>query len=142
MATVAHPRTSSNNQAGTRGLSAADWTRLKRLTGAKTYATDIAANTDVNVATVPQTPHSVPMLVPRHTGGSRIRRTNGSWLDYKASQSADYIYSTTDFIGTNLTNTNAKNLKLVRICNCTTTSLYIDRTGCVKCGVYRHKTIQ
>jgi hypothetical protein len=137
MATVAHPKTSSNNQAGTRGLSAADWTRLQRLRGAKTYATDIAANTDVNVATVPQTPHSVPMLVPRHTGGSRIRRTNGSWLDYKASQVADYIISKSHF-----NNTNAKNLQLTRLCNCTTVSINIDRTGCGKCGVYRHKTIQ
>lgn len=137
MATVAHPRTSSNNQAGTRGLSAADWTRLQRLRGAKTYATDIAANTDVNVATVPQTPHSVPMLVPRHTGTSRIRRTNGSWLDYKASQVADYIVSNTTSL-----NTNARNLQLTRLCNCTTVSINVDRTGCKKCGVYTHKTIQ
>ena len=138
MATVAHPRTSSNNQAGTRGLSAADWTRLKRLNGALTYATVIATNKDVNVPTALQTKHSVPMLIPRHTGGSRIRRTNGSWLDYKASQRADYIYSTTDG-----NNTNAKDLQLVRLCNCLTpTPLSIDRTGCVKCGVYRHKTIQ
>jgi hypothetical protein len=137
MATVAHPRTSSNNQAGTRGLSAADWTRLMRLKGAKTYATDIAANTDVNIPTTSQTPHSVPMLVPRHTGGSRIRRTNGQWLDFKASQNADYIVSTT-----HANNTNAKNLKLTRLCNCTTVSLNVDRTGCIKCGVYRHKTIQ
>jgi hypothetical protein len=137
MATVAHPRTSSNNQAGTRGLSASDWTRLKRLNGARTYDTVIANNTDVNVATVPQNSHSVPMLIPRRTGESRIQRTNGQWLDYKASQTADYIYSKSD---TN--NTNAKNLQLVRVCNCTTTSLNIDQAGCGKCGVYRHKTIQ
>ena len=137
MATVAHPRTSSNNQAGTRGLSAADWTRLKRLNGAKTYATAIAANDDTNIATVPQNSHSVPMLIPRSTGASRIRRTNSQWLDYKASQAADYIYSKS-----HINNTNAKNLQLRRLCNCTTTSLNVDRAGCLKCGVYRHKTIQ
>jgi len=137
MATVAHPRTSSNNQAGTRGLSAADWTRLKRLNGAKTYATVIANNTDVNTPTPLQTKHAVPMLIPRHTGESRIQRTNGQWLDYKASQTADYIYSKSHAL-----NTNAINLQLKRLCNCTTTSLNIDRAGCGKCGVYRHKTIQ
>lgn len=137
MATVAHPRTSSNNQAGTRGLSAADWTRLKRLNGAKAYATDIAAKTDTDIATVPQNSHSVPMLIPRQTGASRIRRTNGQWLDYKASQTADYIYSKS-----HTNNTNAKNLQLVRLCNCTTTSINVDRTGCKKCAVYTHKTIQ
>jgi len=137
MATVAHPRTSSNNQAGTRGLSAADWTRLKRLNGARAYATDIAANTDTNILTTAQTPHSVPTLIPRQTGASRIRRTNGQWLDYKASQTADYIYSKS-----HVNNTNAKNLQLTRLCNCTTTSINVDRTGCGKCGVYRHKTIQ
>ena len=137
MATVAHPRTSSNNQAGTRGLSAADWTRLKRLNGANTYATVIATNKDTNVPTIPQTPHSVPMLIPRRTGESRIQRTNGQWLDYKASQTADYIYSKSQ-----PSNTNAKNLQLTRLCDCTTVSLNVDRTGCKKCGVYTHKTIQ
>ena len=137
MATVAHPKTSSNNQAGTRGLSAADWTRLKRLNGAKMYATVIAANKDTNVATVRQLPHSVPMLIPRRTGESRIQRTNGQWLDYKASQVADYIVSTT-----HTNNTNAKSLKLTRLCDCTVTTLNVDRTGCKKCAVYTHKTIQ
>jgi hypothetical protein len=137
MATVAHPKTIGNNQTGTRGLSAADWTRLKRLGGAKTYATVIATNEDTNIPTVRQNPYSVPMLTPRQTGASRIRRTNSQWLDYKASQTADYIYSKS-----HVNNTNAKNLQLTRLCNCTTVSLNIDRTGCKKCGVYTHKTIQ
>jgi hypothetical protein len=137
MATVAHPKTIGNNQTGTRGLSAADWTRLKRLGGAKTYATVIATNEDTNIPTVRQNPYSVPMLTPRQTGASRIRRTNSQWLDYKASQTADYIYSKS-----HVNNTNAKNLQLTRLCNCTTVSLNVDRTGCKKCGVYTHKTIQ
>jgi hypothetical protein len=137
MATVAHPKTIGNNQTGTRGLSAADWTRLKRLGGAKTYATVIATNEDTNIPTVRQNPYSVPMLTPRQTGASRIRRTNSQWLDYKASQTADYIYSKS-----HVNNTNAKNLQLTRLCDCTTVSLNIDRTGCKKCGVYTHKTIQ
>jgi len=137
MATVAHPKTIGNNQTGTRGLSAADWTRLKRLNGAKTYATVIANNTDINVPTPLQAKYGVALLIPRHTGESRIQRTNGQWLDYKASQTADFIYSKS-----NINNTNAKNLQLTRLCNCTTVSLNVDRTGCKKCGVYTHKTIQ
>jgi hypothetical protein len=95
MATVAHGRTSSNNQRGTVGLSAGDWIRLKRLQGARGYDTTLANNTDVDVPTVGQTAHSVPMLNPKHTGGSRIRRTNEQWINYRASQTGDYVQNTT-----------------------------------------------
>lgn len=92
MATVAHGRTSSNNQRGTVGLSAGDYIRLKRLqafSSARNYATTIAENTDVDVPTVPQTAYSVPFLKAKHTGSSRIRRTNEQWINYRASQTAD-----------------------------------------------------
>ena len=94
MATVAHGRTSSNNQRGTVGLSAGDWIRIKRLQGfssARNYATTIANNTDVDVPTFPQTAYSVPFLKAKHTGASRIRRTNEQWIAYRASQTADVM---------------------------------------------------
>lgn len=91
MATVAHGRTSSNNQRGTVGLSAGDYIRLKRLQGARNYAATIADNTDVDVPTVPQTAYSVPFLKAKHTGSSRIRRTNEQWINYRASQTADVM---------------------------------------------------
>jgi hypothetical protein len=92
MATVAHGRTSSNNQRGTVGLSAGDYIRLKRLqafSSERNYATTIAENTDVDVPTFPQTAYSIPFLKAKHTGSSRIRRTNEQWINYRASQTAD-----------------------------------------------------
>uniref|UniRef100_A0A6C0CG26 Uncharacterized protein n=1 Tax=viral metagenome TaxID=1070528 RepID=A0A6C0CG26_9ZZZZ len=91
MATVAHGRTSSNNQRGTVGLSAGDWIRLKRLNGARTYAYTIADGTDVDIPTVPQVAYTLPSLIKKHTGASRIRRTNEQWINYRASQTADYM---------------------------------------------------
>ena len=137
MATVAHGRTSSNNQRGTVGLSAGDWIRIKRLQGARSYATDIAANTDVDVPTVPQTAYSVPFLKAKHTGASRIRRTNEQWIAYRASQTGDFVQN----IGLNTCET-PRVLYATRICDCSATALLPRITGCKKCGVYTHKTIQ
>ena len=137
MATVAHGRTSSNNQRGTVGLSAGDWIRIKRLQGARSYATDIAANTDVNVPTVPQTAYSLPFLKAKHTGASRIRRTNEQWINYRASQTGDYVQN----IALNTCET-PRILYATRICDCSATGLLPRITGCKKCSVYTHKTIQ
>lgn len=117
MATVAHGRTSSNNQRGTVGLSAGDWIRLKRLqgvAGARNYADVIANNTDVDVPTVPQTAYSVPFLKAKHTGSSRIRRTNEQWIAYRASQTGDFVRNGT-FLDTCQY---PRMLYPTRICNC------------------------
>jgi hypothetical protein len=137
MATVAHGRTSSNNQRGTVGLSAGDWIRIKRLQGARSYATDIAANTDINVPTVPQTAYSLPFLKAKHTGASRIRRTNEQWIAYRASQTGDYVQNSGQG-GCAL----PRVLYATRICDCEEIPLVPRITGCKKCAVYTHKTIQ
>jgi hypothetical protein len=137
MATVAHGRTSSNNQRGTVGLSAGDWIRIKRLQGARSYATTIANNTDIDVPTVPQTAYSVPFLKAKHTGASRIRRTNEQWIAYRASQTGDYVQN----IALNTCET-PRILYATRICDCSATGLLPRITGCKKCSVYTHKTIQ
>jgi len=140
MATVAHGRTSSNNQRGTVGLSAGDWIRLKRLQGfssARNYADVIANNTDVDVPTVPQTAYSVPFLKAKHTGASRIRRTNEQWINYRASQTGDFVQNTSS----NACQT-PRVLFTTRICDCSQTDLVPRTTGCKKCSVYTHKTIQ
>jgi hypothetical protein len=137
MATVAHGRTSSNNQRGTVGLSAGDWIRIKRLQGARSYATTIANNTDIDVPTVPQTAYSVPFLKAKHTGASRIRRTNEQWIAYRASQTGDFVQnSALDTCHT------PRILYATRICDCSQTGLLPRITGCKKCSVYTHKTIQ
>jgi hypothetical protein len=141
MATVAHGRTSSNNQRGTVGLSAGDWIRLKRLQGfssARNYATTIANNTDVDIPTAPQTAYSVPFLKAKHTGASRIRRTNEQWINYRASQTGDFVQNTGEFVNDGY----PRVLFTTRICDCLKTALLPQSTGCKKCAVYTHKTIQ
>ena len=140
MATVAHPRTASNAQRGTIGLSAGDWIRLKRLQGvssARSYGVVVDTNIDVDIPTVHQIGHSVPMLAPKHTGASRIRRTNGQWTDFKASQTADYITRMPNASG----NLNAGLLVSTKLCNCIKTNTVIKITEC-KCAVYTHKSIK
>jgi hypothetical protein len=138
MATVAHGRTSSNNQRGTTGLSAGDWIRIKRLQGARNYDTTIAENTDIDVPTLPQTAYSVPFLKAKHTGASRIRRTNEQWINYRASQTGDYVQNTAVFDACAI----PRVLYTTRICDCSRAGLVPRITGCKKCSVYTHKTIQ
>jgi hypothetical protein len=137
MATPAHPRTITNAQTFTRGQTASDWTRFKRLNGAKQWHAGLATNVDVNVRTIPQTAHSVPMLIPKHTGASRIRRTTGQWTDFIAWQHADWVSKESED-----GNPDVKVLHLNRLCNCTKTNFTIREAGCPKCAVYVHKTIQ
>ena len=140
MATVAHGRTSSNNQRGTVGLSAGDWIRLKRLqafSSARDYANTIAENTDVNVPAVPQTAYSVPFLKAKHTGSSRIRRTNEQWIAYRASQTGDVVRNTPPNVCTV-----PYLLHATRICDCVEVVELPKLVGCKKCSVYTHKTIQ
>jgi len=128
----------SNISSGTRGLSAGDWVRLQRLRGARTYVTnDLDLNRDVVVPTQPQVSYSQAMLIPRTTGGSKIRRPASKWTDYKASQTTGYILQSQ-----NPSNPNAKSLVETRLCDCSQSYVNTKTTGCSKCGVYTHKSIQ
>lgn len=130
----------SNAQRGTRGLSAGDWVRLKRLQGAKTYQT-VNLNTNKDIA-----PQNASQVLIHNTGAinvfdtvgtSKIRRTASNWIDYKASQVADYILtSQTSTTSPSVTNT------LVKLCNCTTTTLSTKVGTCTKCnGAFTHVRI-
>ena len=132
----------SNNQRGTVGLSAGDWIRIKRLQGARNYATTILNDTDVNIPTTNQLPYSPSTLIPKQTGASRIRRTNSQWIDYRAAQTGDYVQNIT--IGEE--SGYPRILQPTRICDCTSDSMEgaptPKYTGCKRCGVYTHKSIQ
>lgn len=78
----------SNVQAGTRGLSAGDWIRLKRLQGARNYQTD--KDSDITNSTLRLEPES-GRRVYTEFGTSKIRRPASSWTDFIASQKADYV---------------------------------------------------
>jgi len=124
----------SNVSAQTRGLSAADWTRLQRLRGARSYLTSVASNEDINVATVPQTPYNPSLLIPRRTGPSRIQRPASDWISYVGSQTADFVLQKD-------TTANGKQLTKTRLCDCSVSTLTTRTTGCKKCSVYVHKSM-
>uniref|UniRef100_A0A6C0KC84 Uncharacterized protein n=1 Tax=viral metagenome TaxID=1070528 RepID=A0A6C0KC84_9ZZZZ len=139
MATVSSAGAGSsmgNMQAGTRGLSAGDWTRLQRLRGAKTYATvNLATNKDIAPTPTRQWPYGTSLLIPKDVGTGKIRRPASMWTDYRASQTADFVLQrANNGGGFVLTDTN--------LCDCSTTTVSVKRTGCSKCGVFTHKTIQ
>lgn len=131
MATVSNatgPSNMSNASAGTRGLSAGDWIRLKRLRGAKTY---LATNADIAPPMAKQVPYNKAFLIPPVVGTSKIRRPASFWTDYRASQTADYILSSkTSSGGTQLTQT--------KLCNCTTTTVATKIGICTKCVTPTH----
>jgi hypothetical protein len=126
----------SNSQAGTRGLSAGDWTRLQRIRGAKTYATvNLATNKDIDPTPNPQEAYCTSLLIPKVIGTGKIRRPASMWTDYLASQRADFVLqSANDAGGFILTNT--------ILCDCSTSTLSTKTTGCTKCAVFVHKSIQ
>jgi hypothetical protein len=78
----------SNVQQGTRGLSAGDITRLKRLQGARTYQSDKPGDI-TNPA--PRTEVETGRRVYTEFGTSKIRRPASNWTDYVASQTADFV---------------------------------------------------
>jgi len=108
----------SNLSRGTRNMSASDWTRLKRLGGAKGYSATVQGvtpglgdtttgiyprNKDIGVAQEgPQMPRNQSLLIPYEGAGThRILRPASSWTDFVASQTADYII--TDLAAPNTT---------------------------------------
>jgi hypothetical protein len=97
----------SNVNDGTRGLSAGDWIRLKRINGAKGYGvmtnnatspngTATSAiyplNKDISPTNPPQRAYGKALLIPYDAAGTpKTLRTASNWIDYVASQKADYV---------------------------------------------------
>lgn len=121
-----------NAQMGTRGLSAADWTRLQRMRQAKAYMTTASTNEDIAGPTLPQIGYGPSFLIGKTVGSSKIRRTASSYTEYIASQTADYMLPSQAAInGTSIKNT------LTKLCSCTSTVVTTDVAGCNKCGAAR-----
>lgn len=126
----------SNAQTQTRGLSAGDYTRLKRLRGAKSYVTaNLTTNRDIAAPPAAQTPYTLSSLIKPVVGTSRIRRTASNWTDYKASQTADIVTSASNGLNGNV-------LTRTKLCDCTSATLNVKLANCTKCAVYIHKSIQ
>jgi hypothetical protein len=130
----------SNAQQGTRGLSAGDWVRLKRLRGARTYnSVNLATNKDI-------APPNNPTTIIRNrsainvfdvVGTSKIRRTGSNWTDYIASQTADFVLtSQASTTSPSITNT------VTKLCSCSTPSYSVKKIGiCTKCNQTTHVRI-
>lgn len=115
------------------GLSAGDWSRLKRLSGAKSSGNnsggDLVTNKDINPNETAQTPYSKAMLIPYEAAGvSRTLRPASKWTDFVASGRADFVTRST-------VNNNSRVLRVTNICTCTTSTL-ASRVGlCRTCVV-------
>ena len=112
--------------------SAADWTRYKRLKGAKNYATTISQNNDVINNVTAGNPFNPETLQSRVVGSSKTRREASKWIDFIGSQhetfvrrSVNYQYSV-PFTGTRL--------NVDKLCTCQTNVLNPKSTGCIKCN--------
>lgn len=135
---ISSPSGMSNAQRGTRGLSAGDWVRLKRLRGAKTYnSVNLTTNKDIVPPQFPQQYYIGGAInVFSTTGTSKIRRIASSWTDYKASQVVDYVLtSQTATTSPSVTNT------LVKLCDCTSTTPSTKVGICTKCNTFTHVRI-
>ena len=132
----------SNAQTQTRGLSAGDWIRLKRLIGARSNGysngstdgvlTDSSPifNKDVVPTVNPQLPYHLPIHSYNVVGTSKIRRTASAWTDYRASQTADYVLPRVFQGGSPLS---YAKLSVTKLCNCETDPLETKLAGCSKC---------
>jgi len=88
-----------------RALSSSDWTRLKRLRGARTsgysytsggttFAGDLTTNADISPPEPGQRPYSPALLIPREGAGtSRTLRPAGKWTDHVAARTGDFVTS-------------------------------------------------
>lgn len=130
----------SNAQRGTRGLSASDWVRLKRLQGAKTYnSVNLTTNKDIYPPQSNQFEihNSSAILTFPVVGTSKIRRTASNWTDYIASQTADFVL-TSQGSSTNPSITNT----VTKLCNCSTPTYSAKKTGqCGICNQFTHVRI-
>jgi len=116
----------SNIQRGPRSLSAGDWVRLKRLTGAKYYLNQQPQDV-INPPPRLET-HEGARHVYTEFGTSKTRRPASNWIDYQASQTADYVLERT---GTSCGTT--KVLVSNKVCTCSTTNPVKHNGPCLVC---------
>ncbi len=115
----------SNVQAGTRGLSAGDWIRLKRLQGSREYQND-KPNDVINPPPV-RLEGETARRVYTEFGTSKTRRPASFWTDYIASQKMDYVLENQN------SETKKRTLTANKVCTCTTTDAIKHGGLCITC---------
>jgi hypothetical protein len=135
----------ANAQMGTRGLSAGDWVRLQRLRQSRTYAVSnqttlansvVGSNKDITSPPAAQMMYnqSGAINVFNVVGTSKIRRTASNWIDFVASQTADYVLpSQAKVNATSIQNTQTK------LCSCTASAAITKIGVCTTCGYNRKR---
>ena len=126
-------------QMGTRGLSAGDWVRLQRLRQNRSYYASsqttlansvVGSNKDIAPVPFAQFDQHLNGAVNVFSvvGTSKIRRTASNWIDFVASQTADYVLpSQASIDGTSIKNTRTT------LCNCVSTTVITKTGACMKC---------
>jgi hypothetical protein len=129
----------SNVQRGTLKMDAGDWTRIKKLNGARgnmyvnygaaspappPLLTGITNPPQVNCCAIKTSRHVYPEF-----GTSKIRRPASNYTDYKASQIVDYVLqSSSGTCGP------GQSLNATRVCDCAISKSVISHNGlCVAC---------
>lgn len=116
----------SNVQAGTRGLSAGDWIRLKRLRGSRNFQNDKNGDVTNPSPTLLETTKGARRVFSEF-GTSKIRRPASFWTDYRASQTADYVIEAQN------STTKSRSLTIKKLCTCNTADAIKHSPVCVKC---------
>lgn len=130
-------------------MSAADWTRLQRQRGGRSYGPTVmsiggvaATNKDVAPTNAPQWPAGKALLIPYDGAGTpKTLRPASDWTNYIASGLADYVVESqgTGRAGETGLNNNYTKLVVNRICSCTSV-ITLPKTGiCSRCaGTRQH----
>lgn len=129
----------SNIQRGPRRMDASDWTRIKKLNGARgnmMYATGPNSPPSNNtykdvVNPEPRTEVKTGRRVYTEVGGSNIRRPASFYTDYIASQTADFVIESV-----NQSNLVGKDLTQLWVCSCSRPQITVlkgSNSICVKC---------
>jgi hypothetical protein len=117
----------SNVQAGTRGLSASDWIRLRRLRGSREYTNDSTVDVINPSPTLLETTKGARRVFTEF-GTSKIRRPASFWTDYRASQTVDYVLESQN------SETKSRSLTANKVCTCDPQPNPVKHNGlCVKC---------
>lgn len=116
----------SNIQAGTRGLSAGDWIRLKRLRGSREFQNDKDGDITNPSPTLLETTKGARRVFTEF-GTSKIRRPASFWTDYRASQTTGYVLEAQN------SETKSRSLTVNKVCNCSTSDAIKHNGLCIKC---------
>lgn len=116
----------SNVQAGTRGLSAGDWIRLKRLQGSRNFQSDKDGDITNPSPLLLETTQGARRVFTEF-GTSKIRRPASFWTDYRASQTTDYVLEAQN------SETKSRSLTANKVCTCDTSDTIKHNPTCIKC---------